>query len=1196
MTFDEIIDRAIEMLRRRGRVTYRTLRRQFDLDDAALEDLKHELIVGQRVAIDDGGDVLVWSGEVAVPTAEAPSTPRDARDSASRASVDSPPHIAPGAASTARSPSSPPGASSPHSLPSSAAAARESTTMRSARAVDSTVRRSPSSAAKLPGAREHRSERAERRQITILFCDIVGSAKLSSELDPEDLRELVRAYQEACGVEILRFQGYVAQYLGDGILAYFGWPVAHEAAAESAVRAALACVDAVARVATDASHERGARLSVRIGIHTGVVVVGEMGAGPGTQQLALGEAPNVAARVQALAEPDTILLTETTHKLVGKAFDLADLGPTVLKGIHAAVRLYRVVGESADRSLDDARAIVGRARELSLVREALGGARRGRGIVLLVSGEAGIGKSRLAQAARDLAGDSVTHLAFRCSPYQVDTALHPFVDHLERRLGIARDATPRDKLALLRAGVARTSLPQDRAIALLAPLLSIPSADVPTLGFAPQRQKDETLALIASWFADDARKRPVLAVWEDLQWADASTLQLLSLLVAQAVGLPALYLLTHRPEFEPPFRAAPAVREILVTRFAKEEIEALVGGILGGKRLSPDVLALVAEKTDGVPLFVEEIVRVLLESGELVQRDQVLEPSGALSSLSVPSTLHDSLMARLDRMTSAKEVAQLAATLGRDFTFELLSAIAPIEEPALRLALRQLIDAELLFAIAGDRYVFKHALIQDVAYQSLLRATRQRHHERIARTLEGSFRSIVEQQPELVAHHFAAAGLASEAIPYHERAGARAVAQSAYVEAGAHFSRALAAVATLPESIERDRLELDLLILRGVPETATRGYGAPEVREGYARARELAEKLGESDQLSQDEVAARLFAPLYGLWRSCLLRAEYIAGLDLAEQLLAIAGRGGPASFQVAARRSLGAILFYMGDYARSAEQMRWVLSSPLPPDVVRSESASYEVVDSYVTAHCYLGWATWMLGEPVRACLESDGAVDIAADLGHGFTRALALSFASWLHQFRRDVPATRHRVEQALVISTEKSLEMWVGWGTVMQGWIHGEEGRYALATATMREGIDAWRSTGSELGMSYFFTLLAEAEGLAGNVEAALEAIADAERFAARTQERFYASETLRTKGTLHHLAGDDPAVVKEALLAALHEARRAQATTLAVRAAASLVRCLGRDYLPALKSALAELGTDCRERDVTEAQDLLEKEAS
>jgi predicted ATPase len=565
----------------------------------------------------------------------------------------------------------------------------------------------------------------------------------------------------------------------------------------------------------------------------------------------------------------------------------------------------------------------------------------------------------------------------------------------------------------------------------------------------------------------------------------------------------------------------------------------------------------------------------------------VLEPSRGLSNLSVPSTLHDSLMARLDRMTSAKEVAQLGATIGREFSFDLLSAIAPVEGEQLRAALRQLVDAGLLYALSRDRYVFKHALIQDVAYQSLLRATRQRHHERIARVLETSFAPLVAQSPEMVARHFDASGMPAEAMPYHKRAGERAVAQSAYVEASAHLSRALAALATLPETAQRDRAELELLILLGVPLTATHGYGAPDVRAGYTRARELAVKLGESEQL---------FAPLYGLFRSCLLRAEYLAGHELAEQLLAIAHQGTTPSFEVAARRSLGSIFFYTGNYAGCAEQMRSVLSSPVPPEQIRKESAAYEVVDAHVAAHGYLGWATWMLGEPVRACMESDQAVDIASDIAHGFSRAFALSFASWLHQFRRDVPATRHRNQQALAISNEKSLEMWVGWGQVMKGWILAEEGRHAVGAATIREGIEAWRATGSELGMSYFFTLLAEAEGLAGNVEAALEAIDAAERFAARTHERFYAAETLRTKGVLLHLAGEGPETVAPVLLAALEAARATRANTFAVRAAASLVRCLGRDHLGALEEALAELGTECRERDVTEARDLVEREAS
>jgi class 3 adenylate cyclase/predicted ATPase len=1143
MTFDEIIDRTIDLLEKRGRVTYRTLKRHFSLDDAALEDLKHELVTGQRVAIDEGGEVLVWGGTLASPS--APGAPPSGGDPVPSSGPPAEPSVPP---------------TSPRRKTSSIPSEKRD----SKRGLRTAVR----------------DERAERRQITILFCDLVGSTTLSTLLDPEDLRELVRTYQRVVGSEIEKLGGYVAQYLGDGVLAYFGWPVALEDAAERAVRAALGSVEVVRKAGTPVSREHKIRLSMRVGIHTGVVVVGEVGAGEGKQQLALGEAPNMAARLQGFAEPDTVVITDSTQRLVARCFDVADLGQHILRGISGPVTVYRVVGETSERGRDDVRAMVGRDRELLILQRAWLDAKRGKGGTAIVKGQAGIGKSRLTQAVRDLAADSATRLSFRCSPYHTNTALHPVIEHLERRIGITRDVPPERKVALLREALLRTALPLERAMPLLAQLLGIAGA---VGSLSSQRRKEDTLELIAALLDDDAGGRPVLAVWEDMHWADATTLDLASLLVQRAQNAPILHLMNGRMDFAPPFRDAPSVIEIELAVFSRSDADSLVAQLFGGKSLTPELLALVIEKTDGVPLFIEEIAKVLLEGDMLSETDGVLGPKGPLAALAVPSTLHDSLMARLDRMSAAREVAQLGATIGREFSYDVLSAIAPMEDVELEACLQQLVDAQILFRPAGsESYVFTHALIQDVAYQSLLRSTRQGHHEHIAMVLDESFPSIVERQPEVLAHHYAAGGMPAEAIPHLRRAGERAVSQSAYTEAVAHLNRALEEMALLPPSNDRDRLELDLQILRGVPLTATRGYGASEVRECYARALAIAGATGQS---------ARLFPSLYGVWRSRLLRAEYRAGAALAMRLQVIGEEEQNMAYLVAARRSLGSMAFYVGAYETAVSHMHWVIAAPISAAKLRTEAAPYEVVDSLCTAHSYLAWSSWMLGDPAACCRESDRAVVMANDLGHGFTRALTLSFSSWLHQFRRDVPATRLRAEQALAISTEKGLEMWLGWGHVLQGWTYAEEGKLDLAIATMRDGIETWRANGALLGSSYFATLLAEVEGRAGHVDAALAAIAEAERFAEHHEERYYAPEILRVKAEILVHAGASESDVRKEFDAALEEARTLRARMLEVRIASAMVRHLGRSETPVLVKALSDLGTVPPERDVSEATKLL-----
>jgi class 3 adenylate cyclase/predicted ATPase len=1165
MTFDTIIDGTIQILRRRGRVTYRTLRREFGLDDGGLDDLKHEMITGLRLAVDDGGETLVWAGGEEEPAGDLVTSAEQGPPSASSPAA---PETAPESLRAQRAREVEQLASEAPTFSATLLSAFSSSTPSQPRGEGTSGVR--------PSARLTADDRLERRQVSVLFCSLTGLAALTERLAHDEIRALVRSFQGACAEQVLRHEGHVAQHLGDGVLAYFGWTLAQPEVAERAVRAGLACVAAASRLGSAATEKLGLRLAARAAVHTDSVAMSEQ-RGSGSQHLALSEARAVAAGVEASGPPGAVVVTEATSQRLGRRFELRDRGETALEGGRQA-RLFEVLREQSEAHAAP-RLMVGREAELAEFEAMLDRARGGQGGVLLLSGAAGIGKSRMVEAARALAGEGMKCLSFRCSAVQVDTALHPFVESAERTFGLSRELTADRKLAALRAALEATSLPVSRALPLFATLFSLDLSDhEPLSGGDKQRQKEETLALITSWLAEQTREQPVLAVWEDVHWADPSTIELFWLLVKQAEGLPILHLMTSRPEFSAPFRRSAGVREISLARFGTTQVDAIVKGMIGEHRASPELVALIAEKTGGVPLFVEEVIRTLLASGDLGSRGAGL---AAGATLAVPGTLQESLLPRLERMGSARDLAQLGATIGREFSVELLATLTGLPVAAIRHDLDQLLEAELLLTdTRGERHAFKHALIQDVVYHSQEHAVRQSNHARIARALEELFPLIALRQPEFVAHHFAAAGLHEAAIVYHKKAGERALAQSAYVEAEAHFRRAVEATSHLPESVGRDGLELDLRILSGMPLTATLGYGAPEVQANYGRARVLALKLGRS---------TKLFPALYGMWRSCLLHADYLAGLELGESLVVMCETSRP-SFQIAARRCVGAILFYMGQYGASAEHMRAILSASVSPEEVRNESVSYEVVDAHVTAHSYLGWSRWMLGDPIGACAQSDLAVETSLSLGSGFTLALACSFASWLHQFRRDVGATRHRVSQGLAISMEKGLEMWVGWCKVLLGWTYMEEGRISLSSETMRAGMDTWQRTGSVLGMSYFSTMLAEAEGRAGRLEVALDCIAEAERFAARTKEHFYASETLRTKGELLHLAGAGRGPVEQALRAAHDEAIAASTPTFALRAATSLVRCVGDDAVPLLEASLGAVARH-RERDVVEAQRLL-----
>ena len=713
MTFEEILDQAIAMLQRRGRLTYGALKRQFQLDDAYLEDLKAELIEGQRLAADEDGRVLVWTGGASTPPESVASPP---------------PHQEEPLAA-------------PHTRVASPAV-------------------------------EPRPADAERRQLTVLFCDLVDSTVLASQLDPEDLREVVRAYQETCAKVIARFEGHIAQYLGDGLLVYFGYPLAHEDDAQRAVRAGLGMVEALGQLNVRLKQDRGVELAVRLGIHTGLVVVGEVGGGARQEQLALGETPNLAARLQGIAAPNTVVISAATVQLLGGFFTYQSLGTPSLKGLAQPLEVYRVLYESTARSRLEAAGstgltpLVGREQEVALLRERWAQVKDGIGQVILLSGEAGIGKSRLVQVLTEhVAAEPQAWLTpCQCSPYYQNTALYPMIELLERvALRFDREESPQQKLRKLEGFLVQYGLPLTEAVPLFAALLSLPlGTDYAPLTVSAEQQKQQTLHALLTVMLRIAAQQPMLFVMEDLHWVDPTTLEFLSLLVDQGPTARILALWTFRPDFSPPWTGRSHLTQVTLPRLPRQQATEMTDRVAHGKALPTEVVEQVVAKTDGVPLFVEELTKMVLESGLLQEREDRYELTGPLPPLAIPTTLHDSLMARLDRLATVKSLAQLGATLGREFSYALLHAVSPWDEETLQRGLHQLVEAELLYQRGlppQATYLFKHALIQDAAYQSLLRSTRQQHHQRIAQVLEARFPEICETQPELLAHHYTEAGL-----------------------------------------------------------------------------------------------------------------------------------------------------------------------------------------------------------------------------------------------------------------------------------------------------------------------------------------------------------------------------------------------------------------------------------------------------
>jgi class 3 adenylate cyclase/predicted ATPase len=1022
--------------------------------------------------------------------------------------------------------------------------------------------------------------KAERRQLTVMFCDLVGSTALSERLDPEDMREIVRAYQEVCSQAILRFEGHVAQYLGDGLLVYFGYPVAHEDDAQRAIRAALGIVRAMEALNARLYSEREIRLAVRLGIHTGLVVVGQMGGGGRHERLALGETPNIAARLKALAEPDTAIISEATYRLLHGIFACRDLGFQPLKGVSTPMRAYCVLGERTDNRSEGTTEVgrtplVGREQEVALILDRWEQVKEGVGQVVLLSGEPGIGKTRLLQVLKErIANEPHVRWECRCSPYHQDSAFHPVIELVQRALAFGRDDSAAEKCRKIAAGLHRHGLADAEALSLWASLLSVPvPEDHPPLNLTPQRQKQKTLEAILELLLALGTREPLLFIVEDLHWVDPSTLELLGLVIDQVATASVLVLLTGRPEFRPPWAPRAHVAQLMVNRFTRRQAEVMVGWVVGGKSLPAEVMRQVVAKTDGVPLFLEELTKMVVESGLMREEEDRYELTGALPPLAIPSTLQDSLMARLDRLAAVKDVAQVGAAIGRTFHYELLHAVASTDDATLQRALAKLGESDLLHqrGVPPDvTYIFKHALIQETAYQSMLVSRRQQLHRRIADTLVERFPVRSGTQPELVAHHYTEAGLTEQAIQYWQRAGERALQRSADFEAISHLTRGLEVLTTLPESRERAHRELSLQITLGpaVMNTGMWGSGktgtgalqttpgparhilsraVPDVEHVYVRACELARQV---------EDARQLFAALWGLYYLHQVRGQLQRATDVGEELLTLAQQLQDPELFVVAHRALGNSLFWRGELLAVHNHVKHALDL-YDPQQMRGHAARYGQ-DAGVSCRAWGGLTLWLLGYPDQARQWISEALTYAQTLRHAFTLTQALLFSAILHQMRREASVARERAEAARALCTEHGFAAYLQWATILRGSALAAQGEGAEGSAEMRQGLAAHQAI-ARLPWLLFLGLLAEACVRAGQVEEGLRALDEAWEVMQTTEERVYEAELYRLKGELLlQQSAAHQGVAEEHFHNALTVARRQQAKSWELRAAMSLGR--------------------------------------
>jgi TOMM system kinase/cyclase fusion protein len=1002
---------------------------------------------------------------------------------------------------------------------------------------------------------------AERRRITVwqCGCEALCSAPLLEALDPEEQHELLLEIQALCREVAEKYRGAVVKTTDHGLQLCFGFPIAYEDAAPSAVRAGLEVLERLGARSLQLQRDRKITLSAAVAIHTDLAVVQEKD--HDVEKLSIvGSVMSVVDQLESLAQPDTVLISEDTHHLIKGHFECSHQGTKRLKGVAAEKQLYRVVNERTPGSRIDVTGLtplIGRDREVGLLQERWEQAAEGIGQVVLLIGEAGIGKSRLVHGLKEFvvgqnSGNSDTVVEWRTSPHHQNSSLYPAIECFEHILNINRQMSAAEKLDRLVTCFERLGLGGTQPVALMASLLSIPcEGRFPSPQLSPQHLKEKTLDLMMAWLRELARRQAVLFIVEDLHWADPTTLEFLEILLNEASNERQLTLCTFRPDFVPPWRSRPHVTQVALHRLTKRQIAEMMLRLSMLKSIPQRLIDQVAERTEGVPLFVEEFTAMVLGSGKVRAKDGVLEVSESFPLQEIPATLQDMLMARLDRMACNIELVQLASALGREFSHELLQAVSPPQaETALQGDLIKLIEAELFLQrgrTPNAHYQFKHALIQDAAYQSLLKKRRLLLHHHIGQVLEAQFPDTCTRQPELVAHHFNEAGEAAKALEYLTRAGARAMERGAHQEAIRHLTRALELIRTLPDTPERRTQEIHLHISLGVPLQATLGYSAPEVEANYTRAHELCLALG---------LTVQLFAVLYGLFRYSMLQAKYNKALQLGEQLRVNAEQAQSLEFIVAAHRALGATCFYRGETARALTHLETVLAVE-PTQPMRTRSYRYDVVDPWVASRSYLAWVLWLRGDPDAALGQAQAAITGARELEHPFSLALACSFASWLYQFRHEVESAAGASDEAIAVSKERGYQFWIGWAQVKRGWILAERGQLGQAVADLTQGLKAWRAHGSELGSSYYLTLLAEVYGKLGQIDDALKTVAEARRFAEEHAEGFWLPEINRIHGELLllHLGNAEAEVCFEQAIAI---ARLQEAKSLELRAVTSLAR--------------------------------------
>ncbi|KPJ91588.1 MAG: hypothetical protein AMJ53_11330 [Gammaproteobacteria bacterium SG8_11] len=997
---------------------------------------------------------------------------------------------------------------------------------------------------------------AERRQLTVLFCDLVGSSTLSEEIDPEELREIMRHYRNTCDEVVRKYKGYVAQYLGDGILVYFGYPTAHEDDASRAVQTGLELIRGIAKLNHRLKQESDVSLSIRLGIHTGLVVVGEISDGD-KRSMALGETPNIAARLQGLATPDSIVISAITYRLCQNYFECTCLGDHKLKGFSRPFTLYQAVKERDHRENfitgSKQTPLIGREQESALLLDRLEQAKQGVGQVVLLSGEAGIGKSRLAQFVKESISDE-PHMLLEVngSPYYQNSYLHGATQLIRRHLTLT-GKSDEEKILILERLFKRFNLRPKDKVPFFADLLSIPLPKdrYQEIQYTPVQKKQKTLETFLTMAMAIAAKKPLIIIVEDLHWIDPTSLDLIGMFIDQVPTTSAFILLTYRMEYTPTWTPRSHMTQISVNRLTRDQTAKMIQWLGNNKELPKELVREITNKTDGTPLFVEELTKMVLESDLLIETKDSYKLTSPIASLAIPSSLQDSLMARLDRLGPNKELAQLSATLGREFSYRLLKAVAKPSETQFDNRLAHLVYSELLYqrGIPPEAtYTFRHALVHELAYQSLLKKTRQQYHYHIAKTLLDQFPELITESPEVMAHHCAEAGDYQEALKYWLAAGKKAIKRSANTDAIVHLNKALSVLKQLPESVGTVEYELAIQASLGLAYMLSKGYAAPEVEKAYARANSLCKTIGETTST---------FPVLCGLWEYFVVRGQLSTAEDLSKQLLQIAKQNADPILTDEAQRAMGGTLFWQGQLETAFKYLQNGQRSAANHPVKRISTQIYSQ-DTEVASLSNLACVLWLLGKPDQALEKATQAIKLAQQLSHPFSIAYAHTFCTFVHQLRGDDFAMKKQAEVLISISDTYEFAYWRTIGKMLRSLasmnLH-QDSQYILA---FEEALQQYKNTGSNLALSYFRVLLAQSYCFAGRYSQANDLVDTSLQEVESHKERFFESELYRVKADILLTSEHLESAAKDNLEKALVLANQQNAKSLELRAATDLAR--------------------------------------